>query len=93
MEVVLERDSVQEPWGLVWHVQGYKAQKLGAEKGRGFPRIFGSLVSLTQGDFSSLAWSPILLQDPVARHKVRDPVDCAASWFSPKFFQNRRFLQ
>ena len=29
MEVVLERDSVGEPWGLVWHVQGYKAQKLG----------------------------------------------------------------
>ena len=30
MEVVLERDSVREPWGLVWHVQGYKAQKLGS---------------------------------------------------------------
>lgn len=27
MEVVLERDSVREPWGLVWHVQGYKAQR------------------------------------------------------------------
>ena len=29
MEVVLERDSTEESWGLVWHVQGYKAQNLG----------------------------------------------------------------
>lgn len=27
MEVVLERDSTEESWGLVWHVQGYKAQR------------------------------------------------------------------
>lgn len=36
MEVVLERDSTEESWGLVWHVQGYKAQNLGFSNGNLF---------------------------------------------------------
>lgn len=45
MEVVLERDSTEESWGLVWHVQGYKAQNLGCSTATDF-----------FGDFSRSFW-------------------------------------
>lgn len=51
MEVVLERDSTEESWGLVWHVQGYKAQNLGFSTATCF-----FLVVVVYGDFFEVIW-------------------------------------